>query len=114
MAKLLYTTVAFKPAGASLPGVPMLLDKQMRLVEAPCSWLLHIALIRGRAGSRETWRTYGECLYDWWQTLEANGWKWIEVTSLHVAAYRDRMLGRPSEHTGRPYARSTINALERS
>jgi hypothetical protein len=31
-------------------------------------------LVRGRTRSKETWRTYGEALYDWWQTLEANAW----------------------------------------
>ena len=89
--------------------VPMLLDGGMRLIEPACLWLMHIALIRGRTRSRQTWRTYGEALYDWWQTLEANGWAWDEVGTGELAAYRDHMLRHPSGHTGRPYARSTIN-----
>ena len=52
----------------------MLIDAEMRLIEPACAWLLHIALIRGRTRSPQTWRTYGEALQDWWQTLEANGW----------------------------------------
>lgn len=113
MAKLLFTTPSFRPMGRAIPGVPILLDRRMRLVEPACTWLLHLALVRGRTRSAETWRTYAEALYDWWQTLEANDWTWDGVTQLHVAAYRDRMLSGPSAHTKRPYARSTINARVR-
>ena len=109
MAELIFTTHGFRPFGAPVPAVPMLLDEGMRLIEPACLWLMHIALVRGRTRSRQTWRTYGEVIYDWWQTLEANGWAWDEVGTSEIAAYRDRMLQGPSEHTGRPYARSTIN-----
>jgi integrase len=94
--------------------VPMLLDEDMQLVEPACLWLMHIALVRGRTRSRQTWRTYGEVLYDWWQTLEANGWTWDEVGTGEIAAYRDQMLQRPSDHTGRPCAPSTINGRLRT
>lgn len=109
MAELLFTTDAFRPEGRSAPGVPMLLDSGMRLIEPACSWLMHVALVRGRTRSPQTWRTYGEALYDWWQTLEANGWAWDRVGYREVAAYRDHMLTSSSDHTGRPYARATIN-----
>jgi len=109
MAELMFTTDAFRPLDRSVPGVPMLLDGNMRLVEPACAWLMHIALVRGRTRSPQTWRAYGEALYDWWQTLEANGWAWDRVGHHEVAAYRDRMLTGPSDHTGRPYARATIN-----
>ena len=92
----------------------MLVDREMRLIEPACAWLLHVALVRGRTRSRETWRTYGEALYDWWQTLETNGWAWNEVGVAEIAAYRDRMLGGPSDHTGRSFARSTINGRLRT
>ena len=75
--------------------VPMLLDGGMRLIEPACLWLMHVALVRGRTRSRQTWRTYGEALYDWWQTLEADGWAWDEVGTGELAAYRDHMLQRP-------------------
>jgi len=109
MAELVFTTDAFRPLGRPVPGVPMLLDGGMRLVEPACAWLMHVALVRGRTRSPQTWRTYGEALYDWWQTLEANGWVWDRLGHREVAAYRDRMLTGPSDHTGRPYARATIN-----
>ncbi|AZO71530.1 site-specific integrase [Mesorhizobium sp. M1D.F.Ca.ET.043.01.1.1] len=114
MAELLFTTEEFAPHGISRPGVPMLLDNEMRLVEPACAWLLHIALVRGRTRSRQTWRTYGETLYDWWQTLEANEWVWDAIGVAEIAAYRDRMLFRPSDHTRRAYARGTINGRIRT
>jgi hypothetical protein len=40
----------------------MLLHAKMRLIEPACAWLLHIAIERGRARNKETWRTYGEAL----------------------------------------------------
>jgi len=109
MAELVFTTGVFRSYGLSVPQVPMLLDAKMRLVEPACAWLLHVALVRGRTRSKETWRTYGEALYDWWQTLEANDWSWDAIGHNEIAAYRDRMLTGMSDHTGRPYARSTIN-----
>jgi site-specific recombinase XerD len=109
MAELLFTIEAFQPRGLPTPNVPMLLDPEMRLIEPACAWLLHVALVRGRTRSKETWRTYGESLYDWWQTLEANGWAWDKVGSSELTAYRDRMLEGTSDHTGRPYSTATIN-----
>lgn len=109
MAELLFTTDAFRPEGRSVADVPMLLDDSMRLIEPACSWLMYVALVRGRTRSPQTWRAYGEAVYDWWQTLEANGWTWDRIGYHEVAAYRDRMLSGPSDHTGRPFARATIN-----
>jgi len=109
MAQLVFTTDAFRPLDRPVPGLPVLLDSDMRLVEPACAWLMHVALVRGRTRSLQTWRAYGEALYDWWQTLEANGWAWDRIGYHEVAAYRDRMLSGPSDHTGRPYARATIN-----
>ncbi|MCI1756687.1 MAG: site-specific integrase [Sphingobium sp.] len=113
MAQLLFSTPAFRPDGSSVENVPMLLDARMRLVEPACAWLMHVALVRGRTRSPQTWRTYGEALYDWWQTLEANGWVWNEVGPGELSAYRDQML-RPRSGTGRPLARSTINGRLRT
>jgi site-specific recombinase XerD len=109
MAELLFTTEAFQPQGLPTPYVPILLDAEMRLIEPACAWLLHVALVRGRTRSKETWRTYGESLYDWWQTLEANGWAWDKAGSHELTAYRNRMLEGTSDHTGRPYSTATIN-----
>lgn len=114
MAELMFTTGDFAPQGIARPGVPMLLDRDMRLIEPACAWLLHVALVRGRTRSSQTWRTYGEALYDWWQTLEANEWVWDEIGVDEIAAYRDRMLSGRSDHTRRAFARSTINGRIRT
>ena len=63
VAELVFTTDRFRPFGAAAPDVPMLLDGGMRLIEPACLWLMHIALVRGRTRSRQTWRTFGEALY---------------------------------------------------
>jgi len=53
LAELLFTTDAFVPHGLTRPGVPMLVDREMRLIEPACAWLLHVALVRdGRAVAR--------------------------------------------------------------
>jgi site-specific recombinase XerD len=113
VAELIFTTEQFRPFGAPVPDVPMLLDGEMRLIEPACAWLMHIALVRGRTRSRETWRTYGEALYDWWQTVETNGWHWDSVGVGEVAAYRDHML-RPRTPGSKALARSTINSRLRT
>jgi hypothetical protein len=69
--------------GSAQRDVPFLLDCKMRLVEPACSWLLHIAMLRGRTRSRETWRTYAEALHDWWQTLAL-----LPVQQMHAATWR--------------------------
>jgi|CXWL01.1.fsa_nt_gi site-specific recombinase XerD len=109
MPQLLFSTAAFRPHGAALRGVPMLIDDDMRLIEPACVWLMHIAMVRGRTRSPATWRTYGEALYDWWQTLAANGWLWDEVSARELAAYRDGMLNGTRSAPQRSYARATIN-----
>lgn len=109
MPQLLFTTTAFRPHGAALPDVPMLIDDDMALIAPACAWLMHIALVRGRTRSAATWRTYGEALYDWWQTLAANDWAWDQVGARELAAYRDSMLNGTRAAPGRRYARTTIN-----
>ena len=106
--RLLYTTSDFKPEGFPSPGVPLLLDEGMKLVESACQWFFHIALVRGRTRSPLTWRSYAEALYDWFQTCSVNGWQWDRVTDSQLSAYRNHMLV-PSSYTGRPYAIRTIN-----
>ncbi len=109
MPQLLFSTAAFRPHGAALPGVPMLIDDDMALIEPACGWLMHIALVRGRTRSAATWRTYGEALYDWWRTLAANDWAWDRVGARELAAYRDSMLNGTRAAPVRRYARTTIN-----
>ncbi len=108
--KLTYTTAAFKHHGVPMPGVPVLLNDDMAMVEGPQRWVFYIALDRGRTRSRATWRSYAEALYDWLQTCQANGWAWDEIEEGHLRAYRNQMLYHPSSVTGRAYSPRTINA----
>ena len=43
-------------------------------------------------------RTYGEHLYDWFDSLEQSGLDWRDVDEATIAAYRNRMLEAPSPH----------------
>lgn len=90
-------------------GFPILLDAQMSIVEPAFSYLLELSIIPGRSHSTETLRTYSEHLHDWFDSLEQSGLDWRLADEGTIAAYRNRMLSDPSPHTGRPYARSTVN-----
>ena len=91
-------------------GFPILFDADMAIIEPAFVWLMEHAELNGRAQASETVRTYGEHLHDWFDSLEQSGIEWREADERVIAAYRNRMLETPSTHTGRPYARTTINA----
>ncbi|TLW99318.1 tyrosine-type recombinase/integrase [Rhizobium sp. MHM7A] len=95
-------------------GFPILLTDRMEIIEPAFAFLLELATIPGRSHSLETLRTYAEHLYDWFDSLEQSDLDWQAADEAMVAAYRNRMLEQPSAHTGRPYARSTINDRVRS
>ena len=101
-------------AAAGEPGIPagfpILLDRSMAVIEPVFAWLMEHATLRGRSHASETVRTYGEHLHDWFDTLDQSDLGWQTIDEGVIAAYRNRMLETPSPHTGRPYARSTINA----
>jgi site-specific recombinase XerD len=95
---------------AGIPAnFPILLTNGMEIIEPAFEYLHEIATLYGRTHSQETLRTYAEHLYDWFDSLEQSGIDWRNVRTETIAAYRNRMLERPSPHTHRPYARSTIN-----
>ncbi|EJU13847.1 phage integrase [Sphingomonas sp. LH128] len=91
-------------------GFPILFDAEMAIIEPAFVWLMEHADLSGHAQASETVRTYGEHLHDWFDALEQSGVNWREADERVIAAYRNRMLENPSQHTGRPYARTTINA----
>ncbi|WP_454798762.1 tyrosine-type recombinase/integrase [Novosphingobium lindaniclasticum] len=95
---------------APIPAnLPILVDADHAIIEPAFAWLLELAIIPGRSHAAETIRTYGEHLYDWFDSLEQSGIAWDAAGEQEIALWRNRMLERPSPHTGRPYARSTIN-----
>ncbi|HBO1345053.1 tyrosine-type recombinase/integrase [Pseudomonas aeruginosa] len=90
-------------------GLPILVSERMAIIEPAFSYLLEVATISGRSHAAETVRTYAEHLHDWFDSLEQSGLEWQTIGEATIAAYRNRMLESPSPHTGRPYARSTVN-----
>ncbi|MDR3367707.1 tyrosine-type recombinase/integrase [Rhodoferax sp.] len=90
-------------------GLPILVSERMAIIEPAFSYLLEVATIPGRSHAAETVRTYAEHLHDWFDSLEQSGLEWQTIGEATIAAYRNRMLENPSPHTGRPYARSTVN-----
>ena len=100
---------------AEIPaGFPILLSDGMAIIEPAFAFLIELATVPGRSHSPETLRTYTEHLHDWFDSLEPSALDWRDADEETIAAYRNRMLEQPSPHTGRPYARSTINDRVRS
>lgn len=98
------------PGYGDIPtGFPVIVNERMSIIEPAFAYLLELVMIPGRSHAAETIRTYGEHLHDWFDSLEQSGIGWDGVGEREIAAWRNRMLERPSQHTKRPYARSTIN-----
>ncbi|OWJ63616.1 tyrosine-type recombinase/integrase [Inquilinus limosus] len=98
------------PGYGEIPaGLPIIVDEGMAIIEPAFAFLFELATVPGRSHAAETIRTYGEHLHDWFDSLEQSGVGWRDVGEPEIAAWRNRMLARPSPHTKRPYARSTIN-----
>ena len=100
--KLFFTDKQFQVQNQSYPEIPFLVDKEMVLVDVANDYLRHVAVIKGRAASSNTWKTYGNHLYEFFEFLEANNFKWNRVNQTHLAAWRDSMLERGCK-------RSTVN-----
>lgn len=109
MYKLYYTTKDFKPFGNSVEKVPLLVKiEDMNFEIIPTKWFFYLALESGNTTSPETWRSYAEAIYDWFQTCSINNWEWKNVTREHLLAYKNNMLTNNSSHN-RPYSKNTIN-----
>jgi integrase len=93
---LVFATKEFKLHGMSYSGFPILLDSEMRDVEPVNDFLLYHLIQRGRIGSKKSWRTIAQHLYDYFGFLEAYRLKWDDVQRGEdhsvVAAYRDYSL----------------------
>lgn len=92
--KLYHTDSSYVVAGMKRPGIPFLCDGRFELVAAPNRYLDHIAVVRGRTRSPNTWKTYGEHLYDYFSFLEANELEWLTADDRTLAAWRDGMAER--------------------
>ena len=99
---LFFTNDTFLIEGQPRPNVPFLCNDEMELVTPANRWLRHVAIIKGRTRSPQTWRTYGANLYEFFAFLEANELPWDQVNQSQIAAWRDSMLERGCK-------RSTVN-----
>ncbi|MGY0794096.1 tyrosine-type recombinase/integrase [Azospirillum argentinense] len=98
------------PSYGDIPAdFPIIVDERMAIIEPAFAYLHELATIPGRSHATETIRTYGEHLHDWFDSLEQSEIAWDGVCEREIAAWRNRMLEKPSPHTRRPYARSTVN-----
>ena len=88
-------------------GFPLLFCKDCKLIEAASEFLYEHCVVR--KVSDATLKTYGEILYDWFDTLEQSGIKWTEVDASDLALYRDQMLNELSSITGKPLKPTTVN-----
>ena len=95
-------------------GFPVLVDEEMRIIEAAFEYLLEIATLRGRTASPRTVQAYADQLVDWFDSLEQSNIDWKRATKGTLANYRRRHQEAPSPITGRRYATSTINGRLRS
>jgi site-specific recombinase XerD len=101
--ELSFTDPEFTMTGVSLPGIPFLVDRDMKLVNIPNRFLYEIAVIHGRTRSPKTWKTYGNHLYEFFSFLEENNLEWNQVDQAQIAIWRNTMLDRKLQ-------RSTVNA----
>lgn len=92
--KLYTTDSSYVVAGIARPGIPFLCDKHLELVDAPNQYLDHVAVVRGRTRSPNTWTTYAGHLYDYFSFLEANELDWSTADERTLAAWRDGMAER--------------------
>ena len=88
-------------------GFPLLFSKDYNLIEAASEFLYAHCVVRKLSDA--TLKTYGEILYDWFDTLEQSGITWTEANASDLALYRDLMLNEPSSITGKTLKPATIN-----
>lgn len=97
--RLFFTDSTFKVHGHPYPNIPFMVDGQMVLADVPNDYLFHVAVVKGRTSSPNTWETYANHLYEFFGFLEANGLEWDAVNHTHLAAWRDAMLTRGCKPT---------------
>lgn len=109
MYKIYYTSKEFNPHNIPTEKVPLLVKMDdMSFEEIPTRWFFFLATESGNTISSETWRSYADAIYDWFQTCAANHWDWESITREHLISYRNNMLNNKNAH-GREYAKNTIN-----
>lgn len=83
----------FKVRNISYPEFPILVNEEGEIVSQALDFLIYHCLKRGRVESQQSWRTYGQDMYDFLSFCEANkiDWRNIEYRQDEtlLALYRD-------------------------
>lgn len=108
MYKLHFTTKDFIVNGNSIENIPLLVKEDMSFEEIPTKWFMFLALENSSTSSPDTWSSYAEVIYDWFQVCHYNQWNWKDIKREHLISYRNNMVNRKSAFD-RPYSKSTIN-----
>lgn len=91
--RLVFSTNDFKLLGVNYPDFPILLNKNMEIVEEVLFFLIKYCIKRGRVSSKKSWVAYGQTMYDYFSFLEANSLCWNKYAYGNdhtiIAAYRD-------------------------
>lgn len=91
--RLYLSTKDYKLNGTSFPGLPILINRDGHVVREAQGFFTEHCIRRGRVESLNSWKKYGQDLYDYLSFCEANGLDWKEVgaerDSTLLAAYRD-------------------------
>jgi integrase/recombinase XerD len=94
---LFLSTADFKLNGISYPGLPILIDHDGKVVREAQGFFIKECIKRGRVQSPQSWKKYGQDLYDYLSFCESNDLDWkaigVDRESTILAAYRDWSLG---------------------
>lgn len=96
------------PRYFDLPLLAFIVDSGGVPVWAPTLYLAHCA-VHSRSVTGDTVRSYAEALLVWLAFLERARADLRSVTEDTLAAFRNQLVNRPNERTGRTYASATAN-----
>jgi site-specific recombinase XerD len=73
------TDSSFRLLEFSVPQLPLLIDRNGRIVQPALFFLIDRCINAGRVHSKQSWLTYGQALYDFFLYLESKNLAWDEV-----------------------------------
>jgi len=73
---LIHSTEDFTIQGISYPGIPLLVNEEMEVVEPVLRFIVYQAVQNGRVRSKKTILSYANSLYDFFSFMEANNLNW--------------------------------------
>lgn len=105
---MVWSTDEFRVGGLARPEFPILVGQDGELVTPAFRFLVHHCLHRGRAGSAQTWASYGYALHSFFSRLEISGRRWDEEPQIGIpSVLADYRTWASREHGNK---HSTVNA----